>query len=319
MKVEGNEKTFDVGNDVTWKLLERIDPETLEADIGRTARWIEELQDYVDMWEGRSTVPSKVEEARAAPARTEPADEYIDDDPLEDTGARTMTPGSVLTPKWEHGSSSSQEAPTIRSRPTAPFPSIDKSTGSNTLSTVASESTSRSTVPPEASTVPFESSTGTVVSQSVSDEVSAQHDWQVEGATADPNLEETVEKAEAEYYASLRNSDAFRNWFEFKNGFEEHFKVSMNQQKANLPHKNSAFTKLFKKLSPARFMYQLEEDYKQQVENAERVTSGNTDAILEEYRKYIQAKKSEEGSFARFVYNHLPNEYAEIISDFDSL
>lgn len=68
------------------------------------------------MWADRSTAASKVEGIKLAPSMTtiaEPADEYIEDDPLWATGARAISPSSDLSPKWELVSSSSHGVPTI--------------------------------------------------------------------------------------------------------------------------------------------------------------------------------------------------------------
>lgn len=154
-----------------------------------------------------------------------------------------------------------------------------------------------------------ESSTGTVVPQSES----AEHDWQVEGATSALNkeLEEEGEIIKDAFYAS--KVQAFRDWFEYKESHQEDFRNSMDLQRPNLLHRKLAFTKLFNAFSPDRLAYQLLEDYIQQVENAKRVSSGNPEAILNQYHNVIGMKVAEENDFVKFVYSPLSREYKKII------
>ena len=82
-----------------------MDPNLLRSKLGQIAKWVEESRDYVEMWEGRSTVPSKVGEfKRPTDMQTiaETEDEYIDDDePWQAAWASAYNrgaPSAVLTP-----------------------------------------------------------------------------------------------------------------------------------------------------------------------------------------------------------------------------
>ena len=72
MKVEGKEKTFDISNNTTWRLLEGEDPKSLGLSSTQIKKW---TKDYIDMQDDRSTVISNVKHIQNI-TRHEPS-EYV--------------------------------------------------------------------------------------------------------------------------------------------------------------------------------------------------------------------------------------------------